>query len=128
MKNENSLECILDSAEEEFIDMVEQGEVTEHNCTEVIFELADSNTPIYTGDLLETAISSYDLAVTEPEVFAFDGEHTAVNAIAGNIYEELIQHLHDVWYRLEEDRLEREAQEEEDEEDEEDDYEEEEEE
>lgn len=56
-----------------------------------IREMVDSFIPIYHSDLLEVAQSDLWLAVEEPEIMAFDGKNTAVNAIAGNIYDELIE-------------------------------------
>jgi len=41
--------------------------------------------------LLEVALDNLWLAVEEPEILASDGKATAVNAIAGNIYDELLE-------------------------------------
>lgn len=54
-----------------------------------ISELIDAYIPVYTYDLLEIARNDFWLATTEPELMCFDGKNTAVNAIAGNIYQHL---------------------------------------
>lgn len=52
-------------------------------------ELADGYVPIYNYDLLMLAADELWLAVDVPEIYAFGGEHSAVNAIAGNVFEHL---------------------------------------
>ena len=56
-----------------------------------IAELVDSSIPTITFDLLDIAENDLQLAVDEPEVLAFDGKSTAIAAIAGNIYQELME-------------------------------------
>ena len=56
-----------------------------------INEIVDSNVPVYNSDLLEMAINDLTLAVDSPDILAFDGRPSAVNAIAGNIYELLYE-------------------------------------
>lgn len=58
---------------------------------QLIYERVDSTIPVYHYDILEVALSETTLATYVPEIFAFNGEHTAVNAIAGNIYSELLE-------------------------------------
>ncbi|MHA2094587.1 MAG: hypothetical protein ACW98F_08160 [Candidatus Hodarchaeales archaeon] len=61
---------------------------------DIIAEIADSSTPIYTSDILQLAADNIDLAVVEPEIGpAFDGSPTPVNIIAANIYEEIQKEL-----------------------------------
>lgn len=103
-----SLEEILSEAEEEFLGMIENGEVNDLNYEEVIGEIADSSVPVYTADLLEAALNTLWLAAASPELLAFDGESTAVNAIAGNIYEAVEEHLRKVWDDYEEEEEEEE--------------------
>lgn len=67
-------------------------------------ELVDSYCPIYYADILECAISDFQLAVSVPEAYAFNGEHTAINAISGNIYEALYQEVYDQYEQLKEAR------------------------
>lgn len=69
---------------------------------DAISEIADSNVPIHYWNILETAREDLWLATEEPELFAFDGKHTAINAIAGNIYQHLEQELWSRWEELKE--------------------------
>lgn len=65
-------------------------EIKRHKCPDdLLTEIVDGCVPIYHADLLECALHDLWLGVVEPEIYAFDGKHTAVNAIAGNIYEHL---------------------------------------
>jgi hypothetical protein len=70
--------------------------------SEIIHEIADSQVPVYNRELLEMAAEDYSegLAIEEPDILAFDGKSTAVNAIAGRVFEELSEHLHDTWGEL----------------------------
>jgi len=67
---------------------------------DVIHEMADSNVPVYNGQLLELALSDLFLASDEPEFYAFGGEHNAVNAIAGNIFLELMEVANEEFEKL----------------------------
>ena len=58
---------------------------------DVIHEIVDGSIPVYTADLLECAMDNLWLATEEPEVYGFGGEHSAVNAIVGNLYEHLCE-------------------------------------
>ena len=70
--------------------------IDEHD---TIFEIADSNVPTYTYDILQMAADNIELAIVEPDIGpAFDGTPTPVNIIAANIYEEITQEL---WSNLE---------------------------
>ena len=65
---------------------------------DVIFEIADSNVPIYNYDLLDVASNNINIAVNEPELGpAFDGSPTPINVIAANIFEYLETELWDEW-------------------------------
>ncbi len=111
------LQEILDLAEEELLGAIANKEIiTEDDFHDSAHEIADSSVPIYHSDLLEVALDEVELAIVEPEILAFDGAATAVNAIAGNIYQEVIEHLHDVWNNREEEEDEEEEEEEEEEE------------
>lgn len=68
-----------------------------------IWEYVDSACPIYTYDILAVAQSDLDLAVLEPECYAFGGDKTAVNAISGNIFEVLMEEGHRWLYHAQED-------------------------
>src|SRR5262245_49318760 len=68
----------------------------------VIHEIADSCTPIYTSQLLELANADNSLATDEPEIGpAFDGSPTPVNIIAANLYERLCNVLWEEWREIE---------------------------
>ncbi len=58
---------------------------------DLIRGIVDSFIPLMTHDLLEVAQSELWLAVDEPEIMAFGGENSAVNAIAGNLYDHLFE-------------------------------------
>jgi hypothetical protein len=62
-----------------------------------ISEIADSSVPIHYADLLEMAGNEIWLATEEPEIMAFDGTNTAINAIAGNIYKALEEAMYSEW-------------------------------
>ena len=63
-------------------------------------EIVDCSVPIYTSELMELAADNLDLAVRSPEILAFDGECSAVNAVAGNVYEEPSMAAADEWESL----------------------------
>ena len=71
-------ESIKEAIEDDLYDDIEDG----------LHEIVDSHMPIYTYEIIEYALDDISLAVTEPETYAFDGKHNAVNAILGNIYDE----------------------------------------
>ena len=83
---------------------------------DIIWEIADSNTPISIWDILQYAANNIALAVDEPEIGpAFDGSPTPVNIIAANIYEAIEADLWEYWQEeLEEKVTELENEEEED--------------
>jgi len=57
---------------------------------DMLCKIVDGLVPVYTGDLLRLALDRLELATAEPEVYAFNGKHTAVNAIAANTYYDLL--------------------------------------
>jgi len=74
---------------EEIREAYDNGELAT-NSDDALCEIVDGLVPVYTGDLLRLALDRLELATAEPEVYAFDGEHTAVNAIAANTYYDLL--------------------------------------
>jgi len=62
-----------------------------------ITEYVDSSVPVYTSTLMELAASNPWLATAEPEILAFDGTPSPVNAVAGNIYEALTEAAAEEW-------------------------------
>lgn len=66
---------------------------------DMLHEMIDGWVPIYNSDIVDVGNSDIWLTTTEPEIYAFSGEKTAVNAIAGNIY----QHLSEIAYKWLED-------------------------
>lgn len=66
--------------------------------SDILHEEVDGAIPVYTSDLMELAADKPELASAEPDIWAFDGSHTAVNAVAGNLYELLIQEAEE-WYQ-----------------------------
>ena len=54
----------------------------------LVHEIIDGRVPIYTGELLEVALSNFRVATNYPECGpAFNGTDIPTNIIAGNIYE-----------------------------------------
>jgi hypothetical protein len=89
----------LDQEVEEYLTMPDPGDT--------IFEIADSSVPVYNSDLLDCASDNYTLVTTVPELGpAFDGEATAINIIAANVFEYLTEQLWD-HFQSREDELER---------------------
>jgi hypothetical protein len=68
---------------------------------DTITEIADSSVPVYNSDLLKLAADNLWLGTDAPEIYAFDGSHTPVNAIAGNVYEHVEAKLHEAYEELE---------------------------
>ncbi|HOF89042.1 MAG TPA: hypothetical protein PLZ36_13210 [Armatimonadota bacterium] len=69
---------------------------------DIIAEIADTSTPVYSGDLLRLAAENLQLATNEPELEpAFDGSPTPVNVIAANVFEAIEQALWDAWQTME---------------------------
>ena len=63
---------------------------------DIIFEVADSNVPVYTSDLLDVASNDNWVATNEPGLGpAFGGEPTPTNIIAANIFEGIEENLWD---------------------------------
>jgi hypothetical protein len=58
---------------------------------DLIKEYVDGEVPVYNSDLLKLALDEIWLAIDEPEYMGFDGKNTGVNAIAGNVYEHLLE-------------------------------------
>ena len=79
------------------------GELRDERFEDTIAEIADSNTPIYTSDILAYAKDDNSLATDVPEIGpAFDGEPTPVNIIAANIYERLSNAAYEALRELQE--------------------------
>jgi len=86
--NEYNLENLKKSLIEELND--NKSEILDNKYPDdLISEYVDSNVPIYHFDILQYGAENTDLGTYEPDIYAFDGKPTAVNAIAGRIYEEL---------------------------------------
>ena len=92
-----TLREILNDAADELRDQWSDLSHRERRDLDVIHEIADSNVPIYTSDLLEVAAADISMACNEPELGpAFDGSPTPTNIIAANIYEALTDHLYGI--------------------------------
>lgn len=77
----------------------DMGIIEDHD-QDTLNEISDGAVPIHTGDLLAYAQDKLWLATVEPELLCFNGESTAVNAIAGNIHEHLSQHARTIYDQL----------------------------
>lgn len=64
---------------------------------DAIFEIADSTTPVYNAEILETVSETPSLWSREPEIIAFDGTPTPVNIGAGVIFEVIEEELWEMW-------------------------------
>ena len=56
-------------------------------------DVADSNTPIYTADLLRVALDDISLASEVPEVICYDGKPSTINILSAVIYERIVDHV-----------------------------------
>jgi len=56
-------------------------------------DVADSNTPLYTGDLLRVALDDISIATDVPEVLCYDGKPTVINILSAVIYERIVDHV-----------------------------------
>ena len=97
VSDEHSMRSLESALREEIGGMIET--IKEEPYPEdMLTELADGWTPIYTSDILAYAANDIALATAEPEVGpAFDGSPTPVNIIAANIYERLQAVAFEVW-------------------------------
>ncbi len=67
-------------------------------------EMVDSWVPVYSSELLDLAADNNELAINEPEILAFDGAATPINAIAGNVYEGLMAVAYAEWDAIQDER------------------------
>lgn len=65
-----------------------------------LYELVDNLMPLHTADILELAGQDHGLAFQEPEIFAYNGRATPINALAANIFDHLIQEAEDERHAL----------------------------
>lgn len=102
--DERTLQDYIDLAVEDFrAELGDDSDYWPREPYDLIFSIADSTTPIYTGDIMRLATGNNDLATTEPELgLAFDGSPTPVNIIAANIFEAIESALWDEWDALNE--------------------------
>lgn len=94
---------LLDQLRDELSDAVEGQRISlaaDADNYDVMHEIVDGLIPVYHYRLLEVAMSKLDLATCAPEAYGFNGEHTAVNAIAGALYDELYNEAV-AWYQEE---------------------------
>ena len=56
-------------------------------------DVADTNTPIYTADLLRVALDDISIASDIPEVLCYDGKPTVINILSAVIYERIVDHV-----------------------------------
>ncbi len=97
---------LIDDVREELRDRFEEypDDFLRNEPNDVISEIADTNTPLYTWDLMELAAENLNFATDEPELGpAFDGSPTPVNIIAANIYEAIEAECWDEWRLMEDD-------------------------
>lgn len=99
------LRHLIKDAVEELEDRFD--EIQDTTADSDINEIAEGCVPVHYFDVIELTREDMWLATEEPQLYCFDGKHTAVNAIAGNAYDEILQAL---WTRYEELKEEREEE------------------
>lgn len=62
---------------------------------EAIHEIADSNCPVYTSEIMEVCANDSYLASRKVEAPGFDGELTPVNVAVAAIYDAICEALHE---------------------------------
>lgn len=68
---------------------------------DIIHEIADSNVPVYTSDLMQLAADYLPLATNEPELGpAFDGSPTPTNIVAANVYDTITEDLWEEYSKI----------------------------
>ncbi len=101
----NDLQDIIDGAIGELREWCEVNSDCDPTYDGTLHEFADGSVPVYTGDLMQLAANNIDLVTVTPELGpAFDGEPTPVNIVAANVYEAIINGLHEAWREIEEER------------------------
>lgn len=99
------LRHLIKDAVEELEDTFD--DIVETTADSDLQDIAEKYVPVHFFDVIELTREDLWLATEEPQSFFFSGEHTAVNAIAGNAYDEILQAL---WTRYEELKEEREEE------------------
>ena len=61
------LQYYADEAKEQLQEEIKSGDHTQSELYDMVNEIADSNTPVYYGDVLEVASNDYAVALTIPE-------------------------------------------------------------
>tara|TARA_R100000315_G_C5154438_1_gene88657 strand:+ start:223 stop:600 length:378 start_codon:yes stop_codon:yes gene_type:complete len=94
--SELTLYDLVRDAKEELIEQgTKAGFTTVDEWSDLLHEIADSHVPVYHSDLLSLAARHHHLGTDIPEIGpAFDGSPTASNIIAANVYEHLLNELH----------------------------------
>ena len=94
---------LLDNAEDSFLEGIklllkdnEELDGDECEVGDLIFEIADSEVPIYYYDILSVAQSDVGLATQEPEMEC----KTAIGCITTNIFAHIHEHLETEKYQL----------------------------
>jgi hypothetical protein len=103
--SELTLYDLVKDAKEVFVEEIAKaGFTTADECSDLLYEIADSHVPIYYSDLLDLAAKHNHLGTDIPEIGpAFDGSPTATNIIAANVYEHLSNELHKLVAELSDD-------------------------
>ena len=96
----NEFATLLDDAGTELREVFSDG-IPVHP-EDTITEIADSQVPVYDGDLIAMAADSLELATREPECGPAFDKATPTNTIRANIFEALVVHLHDVLAEMQE--------------------------
>ena len=99
-----ALLCLIHRAVNEFRTAAEgksENELKEIRDNGYLDELADSYCPVYNDEIMRYGAENItELALDEPEAFAFDGKKTALNALAGNIVDKISQALYEEYDQI----------------------------
>ena len=105
------LQDIIAGAVAEFAEWIKDNP-DEAEPNEGIGEIAGSNVPIYTADLIQLGADNWELMMTESEIGpAFDGTPTPLNILAANVYDAITTALWERWQQHLDEQQEAETQE-----------------
>lgn len=93
-----TLKDLVDDGLDELSDWAKENwPVRDSEVDDQAHEIADALVPVYHGDLIDLAAEDNWLATEEPDMMAFDGRSTAINAIASNVYQHIVDELMTAW-------------------------------
>ena len=94
------LDDLINDAKEDLKSRFENDELSSEYTEDDIAELVDSSVPIHNYNVLMYAANDLWIGCAETEILAVDGKSTAVNCIAGVIYQQLLEALNSHYEEL----------------------------